>query len=198
MAKVETYKIINGKKETFGQRTERVKKEREEADQREQKALDERLSRQQRENEAGAERAREKQSARYKELEATTQGYDPATRAAMQKTAYTNINRQYQDYRRRLGAQQGVKGIYGGTAYAQNRDLLRLSGEQSAQYDRDLAEMDNELKRRKIAAQFAVEQGAMADYYANINAINQIRSAEEQKKREKAYEERFDALMRRI
>lgn len=193
----ETYRLINGKKESINQRTERLARERKETEAAEENAIQEKYAKRQQEQSKGLEASRKKGLEQGKELLANTQGYTPEAKQAMQHAAYSGINRQYQDYRRRLAAQQGAKGQYGGVAYAQNRDLMRMTAEQQSQALANIEQQDYEQSLRNAAALMATQQGYGGEYLANFQAQQQLMDAERERNRQRRSEEQFFNYMQK-
>lgn len=127
-------------------------------------------------------------------------GLTPAQRNAMQYEANKSIQRSQQSANRRLLGDQGRRGIVGkgGVGYAQQRDLERIGQEARGQAARDLDRLDTDLALKKIGASFAIEQGEAAQNQLDRQlAADELRLNEE-RKRQRGYEDKFNRLFSRI
>lgn len=127
-------------------------------------------------------------------------GLDPKQKIAMQNEANKNIRRQMQSANRRLLGEQGRRGITGrsGVAFAQQQELEKLGQEARGQASRDLDKLDKDLELKKIAARVNLEQGEAAQSLLDRQtAIDQL-ALEEEKKRQRMYEDRFNRLFERV
>lgn len=127
-------------------------------------------------------------------------GLNPKQRLNLQESANAQINRDIQGYRQKLHAQQGRRGVRGGsgTAHHQERELARLGQETQGQFQRDLSELDAELALRKAAAAFNIEQGNVGqEIQRNQAALNTLQSYD-QKKYQKYLAEQANRLFQRI
>lgn len=91
------------------------------------------------------------------------EGLGAQERSAYQETANAQINRQLQEQNRSLVSQQGRRGVRGGAAFNQQRELARVGAEAQQQNQRDLSIMDSNLARARQAQAFNIEQGAIGD-----------------------------------
>src|SRR5271169_2333010 len=89
-------------------------------------------------------------------------GLDPVHRASLQESANAQIAKDVGSYEKRLLAQQGHRGVRGGSAYAQKRDLARLGTEAQQQTGRELTNLDANTRLNNMAAAYNVEQGEVA------------------------------------
>lgn len=126
------------------------------------------------------------------------QGLSPEQRRAMQSAANRNIRRQTQGENRRLLAEQGRRGIRGGTAFAQSQELQRgaQSARNKAQYDLD--QMDRDLALKKMAAAFNIEQGEATQSALDREAAREELRAEQERRRQRRYEDKFNRLFSRV
>lgn len=121
------------------------------------------------------------------------QGLDPTKRQAMQYEANKGIQRSMQSANRKLLGDQGQHGIVGkgGVGYAQQRDLQKLGTEAQAGVHRDLDKLNSDLKLKKLAAMFNVEQGEVSQQQLNKQmALDELNLADE-KKRQRRFEDQF-------
>lgn len=127
-------------------------------------------------------------------------GIDPEKRKAMQYEANKHIQRQHQSANRRLLGEQGVHGIVGkgGIGYAQQRDLQRLANESYGQSRRDLDKLDADQRMRNMAAVFAAEQGEAAQGQLDKQLALDELKLDEEKKRQRNFENQFNRLFSRL
>lgn len=133
-------------------------------------------------------------------LNRDVQGLSPQKKSAMQYEAQRGIQREMQNANRKLLGSQSQRGISGksGVAYAQQRDLEKLGSEARGDAERDLTKLDEDLKLKKLAAMFNVEQGEASQAQLDQQmAIDQL-SLEEEKKRQRLNEDKFNRLFERI
>lgn len=130
----------------------------------------------------------------------TIRGIDPAKRSAMQYEANKQIQRQHQSANRRLLGEQGMHGIVGkgGVGYAQQRDLQRLANESYGQTRRDLDRLDADQRLRNIAATFAGEQGEAAQGQLDKQLALDELKLDEERKRQRNFENQFNRLFSRL
>lgn len=126
------------------------------------------------------------------------QGLNPKQRQSLQESANYQIDKDIQNYQRKLSGQQGGRGVQGGAAYAQRQDLARLGGEAQQQMQRDLTSLDAELAMKKAAAAYNIEQGAVADdQLRNQMALDTLNSYD-QRKYQKWLSEQANKLFQRV
>lgn len=127
-------------------------------------------------------------------------GMDPEKRKAMQYEANKQIQRSHQSANRRLLGEQGQHGIVGkgGVGYAQQRDLQRLANEAQGQSMRDLDKLDSDLRLKNIAAIFAGEQGEAAQSQLDKQLALDELKLDEERKRQRMWEDRFNRLFSRV
>lgn len=128
------------------------------------------------------------------------EGLTPQQRQAMQYEASQRIDRDLQRAQRNLLGEQGRRGIGGrsGVAFAQRRDLARAAQEQEGQAQRDLNRLNSELALKKLAAMFNIEQGEAAQSQLDRQlAIDEL-TLNEEKKRQRALEDRMNQLFSRL
>lgn len=127
-------------------------------------------------------------------------GLDPEKKKAMQYEANKQIQRQHQSANRRLLGDQGAHGIVGkgGVGYAQQRDLQRLADENYGQAKRDITKLDADQRMKNLAAIFAGEQGEAAQAQLDKQiALDELR-LDEEKKRQRMFEDQFNRLFSRV
>lgn len=126
------------------------------------------------------------------------QGLNPKQRQSLQESANYQIDKDIQNYQRKLSGQQGSRGVQGGAAYAQRQDLARLGGEAQQQMQRDLTSLDSELAMKKAAAAYNIEQGEVAnDQLRNQMALDTLNSYD-QRKYQKWLSEQANKLFQRV
>ena len=127
-------------------------------------------------------------------------GLEPAKRNALQYEANKNIQRAHQSANRKLLGEQSRHGIVGkgGVGYAQQRDLQRLANESQGAAHRDLDKLDSDLALKKLAAMFNVEQGEAAQSQLDRQLAVDELDLNDERKKQKNYQEKFDRLFSRI
>jgi hypothetical protein len=120
-----------------------------------------------------------------------TEGLDPETRKAMQYEANKSIQRNQQSANRKLLGDQSTRGIAGksGVGYAQQRDLQKLGMEEQGAAERNLTKLDRDLKLKKWAAMFNIEQGEASQSQLDKQLAQQELEYEEEKRRNRQYED---------
>lgn len=126
------------------------------------------------------------------------QGLTPEHRRAIQGGAIKNIKRNMQGANRRLLAQQGARGIRGGAAYAQQADLQRAENDARGQTERDITQLDADMKLRKLATQFAGAQGEAAQSSMDRQVAADELKLNEERKRQRQIEARANRLFNRV
>jgi hypothetical protein len=128
------------------------------------------------------------------------QGLDPAKRQAMQYEANKGIQRSMQSANRKLLGEQAQHGIVGkgGVGYAQQRDLQRLGTEAQAGVHRDLDKLNSDLALKKLAAMFNVEQGEASQAQLDRQLAVDELHVNDEKKRQRQYEDQFNRLFSRV
>lgn len=127
-------------------------------------------------------------------------GLDEKERSALQYEANKQIQRGHQSASRKLMGDQSQRGIVGkgGVAYAQEKDLLRLANDARGQATRDIDKLDSDLHMKNIAAIFAGESGEAAQRQLDKQlALDELRYDEE-KKRQRMFEDQFNRLFSRL
>jgi hypothetical protein len=157
----------------------------------------------QRAEESKQERQKARQEGRaYAEdvLSRDVEGLSPDQRNAMQYEANQQIKRAEQSANRRLLGEQGMRGIKGnsGVAYAQQRDLQRLSNEARGQSQRDLDTLDRDLALKKLAAMFNIEQGEAAQSQLDRQMAMDELQLEQERKRQRYIEDQMNRLFSRV
>lgn len=127
-------------------------------------------------------------------------GLSDEKRNALQYEANKQIQRQHQSADRKLLGSQGQHGIVGkgGVGYAQRRDLQGLANESYGQVNRDLDKLNEDQRMKQIAAIFAGEQGEAAQYQLDKQLALDELKLDEERKRQRAFEDKFDKLFSRI
>lgn len=151
----------------------------------------EQLGRDQQAQQRGTERFDELMNRGYKGLEDTQ-------RRSLQESANSQINKDIQGYEKKILAQQGRRGVKGGAAYAQQRDLAQLGTEAQQQMQRDLSTLDADLVLRKIAAAYNVEQGEVGQEALRQQMARDTLGSYDQKKYQKWLAEQANKLFQRI
>lgn len=128
------------------------------------------------------------------------QGLDPKEKAAMQYEANKQVKRGQQSASRKLLGQQSMYGVGGrsGVAYAQQRDLQKMGQETMAQNLRDIDRLDQEAKLKNLAAMINLEQGEAAQDVLDRQIALDMLKLEEEKKKQKYYQNRADKNFSRI
>lgn len=128
------------------------------------------------------------------------EGMSPERRKTMQYEANKQIQRSHQAADRKLLGEQSRRGILGkgGVGYAQQRDLQKMANEAQGQSIRDLDKLNEDLRMKKLAAIFAGEQGEAAQAQLDKQmAMDELRY-EEEKKKNKYWEDYFNRQFSRI
>ena len=128
------------------------------------------------------------------------EGLNPQTKQSMQYAANKEIQRGMQSANRKLLGEQASHGIVGkgGVGYAQQRDLDKLGREAKAGVTRDINKLDSDLALKKLAAAYNIEQGEASQAQLDKQlAIDELQLADE-KKRQKAYDEKVNNLFNRL
>lgn len=126
------------------------------------------------------------------------QGLTPTQRRSMEESAQKKLNRESQGLQRRLLAQQGSRGVKGGAAYAQQADLARATGEAQQQYMRDIDQMDADIAMKKLGALFGIEQGEAAQSQLDRQLALDMARMEEERKRQRPYEQKYNDYFSRV
>ncbi len=153
--------------------------------------------------ESAADRKRGREEGRaYAEelLSRDVQGLAPGHKNAMQYEANKQIQRQMQSANRRLLGDQASHGIVGkgGVGYAQQRDLERLGNEAYGQAYRDLEKLDYDTALKNRAAMFNIEQGEAAQNALDKQLAMDELKYEEERRRNRNYENQFNRLFSRV
>lgn len=128
------------------------------------------------------------------------EGLDPEKRQAMQYEANKAIRRNLQSANRQLLGEQSSRGIVGkgGVGYAQQRELQKQADESRAGVNRDLQKLNADLRLKKQAAIFAGGQGnAAQEMLDEQRAIDEL-NLEEEKKRQRLFEDQFYRQFSRV
>jgi hypothetical protein len=127
-------------------------------------------------------------------------GLDPKVRQAMQFEANKAIQRGHQSANRKLLGEQSQRGVggQGGVGYAQQRDLMQLANDSRAGVDRDLTKLDKDLELKKLAAIFTGGEGYAAQSQLDRQLALDELGLEEEKKRNRYWEEKFNETLNRI
>jgi hypothetical protein len=126
------------------------------------------------------------------------QGLTPNQRNVAQETSNAQIGRDVHGYEKKLLAQQGARGLKGGSAYAQQRDLARMGLEAQQQTSRDLSSLDADLALRKLAAAYNIEQANVGQsQYRNEQAREDV-DAYNNRRYQKRLAEQANQLFSRV
>jgi len=126
------------------------------------------------------------------------QGMSPQEKMARQGTAHHNIDRQLQGYQREMLAKQSRGNIRGGAAFAQQADLARLGAESKNQYARDLEQADQDMRLKKLAAMFNIEQGEGAQRGLDRRLALDEANLDVERKRQRLLEDEYRRNFQRI
>jgi hypothetical protein len=121
-------------------------------------------------------------------------GLTPEERARHESDAARRINRQIQGHQRELIGKQGHHGVRGGSAYAQKADLARLGMEAKNEANSAIRGMDQDLALKKMASQFAIEEGGAAEYLTNEQQAANELLLENERKRNRRHEAQFNRI----
>ena len=144
---------------------------------------------------AEANKGREEKRARGEEFHKREfTGLTPMQRQEQEAHANRRINKEVHRNQRELIAKQGHHGLRGGSAYAQKADLERLGHEARNEAQSNIRGLDAELALKKMASQFAIEEGGASErLLANQQAENAI-NLQEERKRNRKYEHQFNRI----
>jgi hypothetical protein len=128
------------------------------------------------------------------------EGLNPKKKAALQYEANKQVQRQHQSANRKLLGDQSMHGIVGkgGVGYAQQRDLQKVANEAQGQATRDIDKLDADLAMKKLAAMFNIEQGEAAQTQLDKQLALDELKLDDEKKRQKYFEDQFNRLFSRI
>lgn len=132
--------------------------------------------------------------------DASIQGLPEETRKAMQYEASKQIQRSHQAANRKLLGEQGQRGIVGkgGVGYAQQKELQKLANEAQGQATRDLNKLNEDARLKRIAAIFAGQQGEASQAQLDKQLALDELKYEEEKKRNRFYEEQANRQFSRV
>ena len=125
-------------------------------------------------------------------------GFNPQQRQQYESQANRRINREVERQQRDLIGKQGRHGVYGGAAYAQKADLARLGNEARQDSQSDIRNLDTALALKKMASQFAIEEGEAANRLLDEQSALDSLNLEEEKRRQRMYENRFNRNFNRL
>lgn len=127
-------------------------------------------------------------------------GLSDEKRNAMQYEANKAIQRSHQSANRKLLGDQSMRGIggQGGVGYAQQKDLLKLANEAQGGVHRDLDKLNEDLRMKNIAAIFAGEQGEASQYQLDKQLALDELKLDDERKRQRQFEDQFSKLFSRI
>ncbi len=133
-------------------------------------------------------------------LKSDVQGLDPKEKAAMQYEANKQVKRSQQAASRKLLGQQSAYGVGGksGVAYAQQRDLQKMGQESQAQNLRDIDRLDKETALKNKAAMMAIIQGEASQDALDRQIALDMLKLEEEKKKQKYYQNKSDKNFSRV
>lgn len=130
---------------------------------------------------------------RVKELyeDESIHGLDPEKKKAMQYAANQQIHRGHQAANRKLLGEQSQRGIggKGGVGFAQQQELQRMAMDAEGQANRDLTNLDADMRLKNIAAIFAAEQGEAAQNQLDKQMALDELKYEDEKKRNRNFED---------
>jgi hypothetical protein len=118
-------------------------------------------------------------------------GLDPEKRKAMQYAANQQIHRGHQAANRKLLGEQAQRGVVGkgGVGFAQQKELQKMAMDAEGSANRDLTNLDADLRLKNIAAIFAGEQGeASQNQLDKQMALDELKY-EDEKKRNRNFED---------
>ncbi len=131
-------------------------------------------------------------------LSRDVEGLTPQQKKDLESDGQRRLNRDMQGYDRQIVANQGRNGIKGGAAYAQRADLARIGQEAQGQYRRDLSKLDSDLKLKKLAAGFNIEEGEAAQGTLDRQMALDEQNLEQERKRQRMLEDQYNRLFSRV
>lgn len=131
-------------------------------------------------------------------LNRSFQGIQPRDRQYLQETANSNLNNYLQGQRRQLLGQQGLHGVRGGAAYAQQADLARMGAQARQQTQRDLNVADIEERNKNRATAYGIESGEQAQRALSREQARDVTDANRLEKQQKRYARKANQLFSRI
>ena len=146
------------------------------------------------------ERATREEGRKYAEevLSRDYPGLTAQERRNLQEEANYQIGRDIQGYQQKLAGQQGMRGVRGGAAFAQQNELARLGSDAQQQIQRDLSKLDRELAMKKAAAAYNIEQGELGqEQLRNQQAID-ILNSYDQRKYQKMLADQAKGIFQRV
>lgn len=128
------------------------------------------------------------------------EGLESERHKAMQYEANKQVQRGEQNASRRLLGGQSQRGISGkgGVAFAQQRELKRLSDDAKGQARRDLDKLNEDMALKKAASVFAVEQGEASQDQLDRQIAEDELNYQNERKRQRSYEDQFNRNFSRI
>jgi hypothetical protein len=128
------------------------------------------------------------------------QGLTPEHRKELQYAANKQIQRGMQSANRKLLGEQASHGILGkgGVGYAQQRDLQKVGQEAQSSALRDLNKLDYEAALKNKAAMFNIEQGEAAQKQLDQQIALDELKYEEERKRNRYWEDQMNKLFSRV
>lgn len=128
------------------------------------------------------------------------QGLDPEKRKALQYEANKGIQRGVQSANRKLLGEQSQHGIMGkgGVGYAQQRDLQKMGQEAQGQATRDLTKLDSDMALKKLAAIYTGGEGHAATAGLDKQMALDELQLQDEKKRQRNFEDQFNRLFSRV
>lgn len=127
-------------------------------------------------------------------------GLDPEQKKAMQYEANQQARRYEQAASRKLLGDQATRGIVGkgGVAYAQQKDIQNQANELRGQSLRDINKLETDMALKKKAAILAFSQGKIAQSQLDEELARADLELEEQKRKNKFWEDQFNRNFSRI
>jgi hypothetical protein len=125
-------------------------------------------------------------------------GLNPEQEQRYQSQANRRINREVEGAQRELIGKQGHRGMKGGQAFAQRAHLANQGNELRGEASDKIRNLDSDLALKKMASQFAIEEGERAQSILNNqSALDQLLLDEERKKQRRA-QQQFNGNFSRI
>ena len=125
-------------------------------------------------------------------------GLNEGQRRNLQEEANYQISRDIQGYQQKLSGQQGMRGVRGGAAFAQQQELARLGSDAQQQIQRDLSKLDSELALKKAAAAYNIEQGEQGQEQLRHQQAIDILNSYDQRKYQKMLADQARGIFQRV
>lgn len=146
------------------------------------------------------ERTTREEGRKYAEevLQREYPGLNEGQRRNLQEEANYQISRDIQGYQQKLSGQQGMRGVRGGAAFAQQQELARLGSDAQTQIQRDLSKLDSELALKKAAAAYNIEQGEVGQEQLRHQQAIDILNSYDQRKYQKMLADQARGIFQRV